>query len=505
MKAKGFTKDAVDLIEKALPTAFDIKFAFNKWTLGEEFCRSALGVSPADLASPTFDLLAHLGFTKREIEAANIHVCGAMTVEGAPHLKAEHYPVFDCANPCGRTGKRYLSVESHIRMMAAAQPFISGAISKTINMPNEAGVEDCKSAYMLSWKLALKANALYRDGSKLSQPLQSQLIADEADEDDTVEAFIEKSAPARTTALAEKIVERVVERMVVLREREKMPHRRKGYTQKAVVGGHKVYLRTGEYDDGRLGEIFIDMHKEGAALRSFINNFAIAVSLGLQYGVPLEEYVDAFTFTRFEPAGPVQGNNSIKYSTSILDYVFRELAVSYLSRFDLAHVDPSETGFDALGKGESEGKAPTANQYVSKGLTRSRTDKLGVIAGGSSPVAGDDRGSGTQQAASNNVTALRTSGATALKAEPVAQLSPTQQLETQSDKLEWTHLEERMRALVQDADHADLKPAPVSERRAEAKAKGYEGEACGECQNFTLVRNGTCMKCDTCGSTTGCS
>ena len=242
LKAKGFTKDAIDLVEKALPTAFDIKFAFNKWTLGEEFCRSALGVSPADLASPTFDLLAHLGFTKREIEAANIHVCGAMTVEGAPHLKSEHYPVFDCANPCGRTGKRYLSVESHIRMMAAAQPFISGAISKTINMPNEAGVEDCKSAYMLSWKLALKANALYRDGSKLSQPLQSQLIADEADEDDTVEAFIEKSAPARTTALAEKIVERVVERMVVLREREKMPHRRKGYTQKAVVGGHKVYL-----------------------------------------------------------------------------------------------------------------------------------------------------------------------------------------------------------------------------------------------------------------------
>ena len=326
-----------------------------------------MGVSPADLASPTFDLLAHLGFTKREIEAANIHVCGAMTVEGAPHLKAEHYPVFDCANPCGRTGKRYLSVESHIRMMAAAQPFISGAISKTINMPNEAGVEDCKSAYMLSWKLALKANALYRDGSKLSQPLQSQLIADEADEDDTVEAFIEKSAPARTTALAEKIVERVVERMVVLREREKMPHRRKGYTQKAVVGGHKVYLRTGEYDDGRLGEIFIDMHKEGAALRSFINNFAIAVSLGLQYGVPLEEYVDAFTFTRFEPAGPVQGNDSIKYSTSILDYVFRELAVSYLSRFDLAHVDPSETGFDALGKGENEGKAPLANAICVEG------------------------------------------------------------------------------------------------------------------------------------------
>jgi ribonucleoside-diphosphate reductase alpha chain len=277
-----------------------------------------------------------------------------------------------------------------------------------------------------------------------------------------------------------------------------------------VVGGHKVYLRTGEYDDGRLGEIFIDMHKEGAALRSFINNFAIAVSLGLQYGVPLEEYVDAFTFTRFEPAGPVQGNDSIKYATSILDYVFRELAVSYLSRFDLAHVDPSETGFDALGKGEHEGKAPPASQYVSRGLTRSRTDKLGVIPGGtsSSTSSGESQGGGSQgggasqQAATNNVTSLRIAGATALKTEPAAQLSPAQQLETRTDTLEWSQVEARMRALVHDADS---KVAPVSERRAEAKAKGYEGEACGECQNFTLVRNGTCLKCDTCGSTTGCS
>src|SRR5664279_3299783 len=296
-----------------------------------------------------------------------------MTVEGAPHLKAEHYSVFDCANPCGKIGKRFLSVKSHILMLAASQPFISGAISKTINMPNEATVEDCKEAYLLSWKLALKANALYRDGSKLSQPLQSQLIAQEDEEDDqeTVSAFIEKPQAARTAALAERIVEKVVERITVIRERERMPDRRKGYTQKAVVGGHKVYLRTGEYDDGRLGEIFIDMHKEGAALRSIINNFAIAVSLGLQYGVPLEEYVDAFTFTRFEPSGPVQGNDSIKYATSILDYLFRELAVSYLERFDLAHVDPSETNFDAMGKGVEEGKAPepsNQSKFISKGI-----------------------------------------------------------------------------------------------------------------------------------------
>src|SRR5262250_2542371 len=484
LRQKGFTPDVIEKVEKALPTAFDIKFVFNKWTLGEDFV-AKLGIAPEKLADPRFDLLTALGFTRREIEAANIHVCGAMTVEGAPHLKAEHYPVFDCANPCGRTGKRYLSVESHIRMMAAAQPFISGAISKTINMPNEATVEDCKSAYLLSWKLALKANALYRDGSKLSQPLQSQLIADEDDDDDMVEAFIEKPMAARTAALAERVVEKVVERITVLRERERMPDRRKGYTQKAVVGGHKVYLRTGEYDDGRLGEIFIDMHKEGAALRSIINNFAIAVSLGLQYGVPLEEYVDAFTFTRFEPQGPVQGNDSIKYATSILDYVFRELAVSYLELFDLAHVDPSEAGgFDALGKGVEEGKPAPATNYVSKGLTRSRTDRLSVVRG-------------TTPASGGNVTALASvggaraevSGTTALKTEPEAKLSPAEQLEHRFE--------------TQDA-RAQAKAA-ASEKRAEAKAKGYEGEACTECGNFTLVRNGTCMKCDTCGSTTGCS
>jgi ribonucleoside-diphosphate reductase alpha chain len=493
LAAKGFTPEAIEKVEKALPTAFDIKFVFNKWTLGADFLRDELGVDEADLAAPSFDLLAHLGFTKREIDAANIHVCGAMTVEGAPHLKPEHYAVFDCANPCGRTGKRYLSVESHIRMLAAAQPFISGAISKTINMPNEATVEDCKEAYKLSWRLGLKANALYRDGSKLSQPLQSQLLADDEDDEDVIEAFIEKPAAARAAGLAEKIVEKVVERIVVMRERERMPDRRKGYTQKAVVGGHKIYLRTGEYDDGKLGEIFIDMHKEGAALRSLLNNFAIAVSLGLQYGVPLDEYVDAFTFTRFEPSGPVQGNDTIKYATSILDYVFRELAVSYLSRFDLAHVDPSGEGFDALGKGVEEGK-PTETRYVSKGLTRSRTDRLKVMQGGGADApSAEARGASEGGRGTSNVTALassgprgETAGSAALKSEPEQKLSPTQALEQQ----QWTHRDAR---------------AAAAEKRAEAKAKGYEGEACGECGNFTLVRNGTCLKCDTCGSTTGCS
>ena len=233
-----------------------------------------------------------------------------MTLEGAPHLKSKHLPVFDCANPCGRKGKRYLSVESHILMMAASQPFISGAISKTINMPNDATVEDCKATYMLSWRLALKANALYRDGSKLSQPLNSQVLGDDADEQEEAaeQLYADKPMAARAAVAAERIVEQIVERVVYVKqqEREKLPNRRKSYTQKATVGGHKVYLHTGEYEDGKLGEIFIDMHKEGAAFRSLMNNFAIAISLGLQYGVPLEEYVEAFTFTRFEPAGLVR-------------------------------------------------------------------------------------------------------------------------------------------------------------------------------------------------------
>jgi ribonucleoside-diphosphate reductase alpha chain len=492
LKAKGFTDEAIAKVEKALPTAFDIKFAFNKWTFGEDFIRDTLGVDTDTLASPAFDLLMAIGFSRREIEAANVHICGAMTVEGAPHLRAEHYPVFDCANPCGKIGKRYLSVESHIRMMAASQPFISGAISKTINMPNDATVEDCKSAYLLSWKLALKANALYRDGSKLSQPLNSQLIADDDSDDDAIEALMDKPMAARATQVAEKVVEKLVERIVVLREREKMPDRRKGYTQKAVVGGHKVYLRTGEYDDGRLGEIFIDMHKEGAALRSFINNFAIAVSLGLQYGVPLEEYVDAFTFTRFEPAGPVQGNDSIKYATSILDYVFRELAVSYMSRYDLAHVDPSETGFDALGKGVAEGKTPEgqhATRYVSKGLTRSRTDNLVVMRGGATNDGADSEIT-VKSDVRMNYSDAATANVTALKFESEKILSPTEKLEA----LNWR----------KPGTEAQVAPSKA-ERRAEAKAKGYEGEMCSECGNFTLLRNGTCMKCDTCGSTTGCS
>jgi len=487
LKTRGFDDETIASIEKKLPTAFDIKFVFNRWTLGDDLLKK-IGVPDEKLADPNFELLTHLGFSKKDIETANLHVCGAMTLEGAPHLKDEHLPVFDCANPCGRLGKRYLSVDSHIHMMAAAQPFISGAISKTINMPNEATVEDCKNAYMLSWRLALKANALYRDGSKLSQPLNSQLIADDEDEDDAIADFIEKPQAARTAALAERIVEKIVER-VVSREREKLPSRRKGYTQKAVVGGHKVYLRTGEYDDGRIGEIFVDMHKEGAALRSLLNNFAIAISLGLQYGVPLEEYVDAFTFTRFEPSGPVQGNDTIKYATSILDYVFRELAVSYLGRSDLGHVDPKEAEFDALGKGVEEGKP---SRVVSKGLVRGKT--LTAVSGGVAKAV-DASPSAVRAQGGSNVTSIREAlveGATALKAE-----------------VDQETLREQAREAAHSHAHApeeqQAQKIAVAEQRAQARAKGYEGDSCPECQNFTMVRNGTCLKCDTCGATTGCS
>ena len=493
LRAKGFTTEKLEALDNALASAFDIKFAFNKWTLGADFLTGALGVPAEKLDEPGFELLPWLGFSKPEIEAANIHVCGAMTLEGAPHLKPEHYKVFDCANPCGRTGKRYLSVDSHIRMMAASQPFISGAISKTINMPNDATVEACKDAYMLSWRLGLKANALYRDGSKLSQPLNSQLIADDDDED-AIDEHLAASIPARAAEVAERIVERVVERIERDREREKLPARRKGYTQKATVGGHKVYLRTGEYPDGRLGEIFIDMHKEGAAFRSLMNNFAIAISLGLQYGVPLDEYVDAFTFTRFEPAGPVQGNDAIKNATSILDYVFRELAVSYLDRTDLAHVVPSDIGFDVLGAGETEGRAPSGDSrlaaasasVVSKGLIRSKTDRLMLVHG--HPAAGTPLHAGETRTAPITSKGYGVEGATALKREAA------QQATAELAALAWSEPQGFMAAKT-----------AVSDKRAEARMKGYVGEACPECANFTMVRNGTCLKCETCGSTTGCS
>ncbi|NKB44375.1 MAG: vitamin B12-dependent ribonucleotide reductase [Alphaproteobacteria bacterium] len=478
---RGFDGDALTAVEEALANAFDIKFVFNKYTLGEEFCTGRLGIDAADLDRLDFNMLKALGFSDEDISAANIYACGAMTLEGAPGLNPEHLPVFDCASPCGRTGTRFLSASSHIGMMAAAQPFISGAISKTINMPNTATVEDCRDAYVESWKLGIKANALYRDGSKLSQPLASAVfddLGDDIDADERIEDIAAQPATSRAEIIAERIVERVV-----ARERQRLPDRRKGYTQKALVGGHKVYLRTGEYDDGAIGEIFIDMHKEGAAFRSLMNNFAIAISIGLQYGVPLEEYVDAFTFTRFEPAGLVEGNSSIKMATSILDYIFRELAVSYLGRYELGHVEHSDTTPDAMGEGnEAEKLLEIAERTVSQGYIRS--SNLYFLNPGDQRKDSDDEVSTT---------------------ETIIPLD--------SAVGEAAHVSAGTGSMGSGADRGGMSsvmagPPPSTERMtaiSKAKMQGYEGDACGECGNFTLVRNGTCMKCNTCGATSGCS
>ncbi|PLX24376.1 MAG: ribonucleoside-diphosphate reductase, adenosylcobalamin-dependent [Ignavibacteria bacterium] len=325
---KGFTGEAIEKVEQQLDSVFELRMAFNKWVLGESFCRR-LGFSDEQMDDPAFDILKAMGFNAAQIERANEYVCGTMMIEGAPHVKKADLPVFDTANKCGRRGERFIAFEGHIRMMAAVQPFISGAISKTINMPADASIADVKRAYEMSWKLMLKANAIYRDGSKLSQPLntisdpEAEALTEMGDEFD----FNEQIGPRE---VQEKIVYRV--------ERRKLPAKRHGFVREAVVGGHKVFLRTGEYDDGALGEIFIDMYKEGASFKGLLNCFAVLASKALQYGVPLEELVDSFTFTRFEPAGVVIGHDAIKNATSILDYVFRVLGYEYLGRMDFVHV-----------------------------------------------------------------------------------------------------------------------------------------------------------------------
>ncbi len=477
LRTKGFNDEALAKIEKSLGAAFEIKFAFNKWTLGEEFCKTKLGFTQAQLDDFNFDMLASLGFMKVDIDMANEYCCGTMTVEGAPHLKEEHYAVFDCANPCGKKGKRFLSAASHILMMAAVQPYISGAISKTINMPNNATVEECKDAYLMSWKLCLKANALYRDGSKLSQPLNASIAAELSNVDDDDQRQIEVKELRQPAAIAQKIVERIVHST----ERKRMPERRKGYTQKATVGGHKVYLRTGEYEDGNIGEIFVDMHKEGAAFRSLMNNFAIAVSIALQYGVPLEEYVDAFTFTRFEPNGMVEGNEAIKMSTSILDYLFRELAISYLGRNDLAHVEMGDLRSDSIGRGEGDSTRATDQPELPQLFNKAASN--GFVRGQLYVV-------------SNTAPQAVSHGALAVANDPVIETKAY--LKTEHEGTPGNVIGVHVGVSVQEN-------TVVRERIRQAKAKGYEGDACGECGNFTLVRNGTCMKCNTCGGTSGCS
>jgi len=451
LSEKGFTKDVIAQIEKVLPTAFDINFAFNKWTLGSDFCKDVLGFKEEQLDDYSFNILRALGFTKDQIEEANDYVCGSMTVEGAPNLKEAHYAVFDCANKCGKKGTRYISSDAHIKIMAAAQPFISGAISKTINLPNGAAVDDMKKAYMLSWSLGIKANALYRDGSKLSQPLNSVSDGDLGDHE--TEELAEMTKSNDIIRIAERIIHRYIAK------RRKLPFRRRGYTQKAKIGNHSVYLRTGEYENQQLGEIFIDMHREGAAFRSLMNCFAISISLGLQHGVPLEEFVDAFVYTRFEPNGVVIGNPNIKMTTSIIDYIFRELAVTYLGRNDLAHIasdaELRTSPIDAISKLDKEADYEEEEIYSERVIEEVRPHS------DNPPADEDDLHTAHEQ-------------------------HPTEH-----------HVSAK-----------NVKPGDANgkyEMIKEARMKGYTGDICQSCGSLTMVRNGTCLKCTTCGETSGCS
>ncbi|MCB0701368.1 MAG: vitamin B12-dependent ribonucleotide reductase [Ignavibacteriae bacterium] len=439
---KGFTEEKIKLVEDQLDDVFDIKFAFNKWTLGEDFLMK-LGLSDEEIADSSLNLLAALGFTPEQIEKANDYVCGTMMIEGAPHLKDEHLPIFDCANTCGKKGERSIAYMAHVRIMAAAQPFISGAISKTVNMSGSATVNNISEVHMKSWKLMLKAIALYRDGSKLSQPLNSAnydgleetvLLGDENTLDETLGA--------------KEIHEQIEGQSVRKSERYKLPKRRKGIIREATVGGHKIFLRTGEYEDGQLGEIFIDMYKEGAAYRGMLNSFAILASKALQYGVPLEELVDTFTFTRFEPAGMVQGHEAIKNSTSILDYVFRTLGYDYLQRNDLVHV----FAVDEDKNNPNGGDTPELQSPESR--SNDIDDK-----GGSQPDEKD---------IAKNIIAPQ-----------LVQL----------------------KAVTTNDGGRAKKQAELDE----ARSLGYTGEMCSTCSSSRVKRNGSCTVCEDCGTTSGCS
>lgn len=456
--AKGFTFEDIDKIEATLPGVFDLRFAFNRWVLGDEVMER-LGFTPDEYEDPAFDMLAALGFTPEEIQEANDYVCGRQTIEGAPHLREEHLPVFDTANRNGRYGTRFIHHTGHIKMMAAVQPFISGAISKTINMPNEATVDDIEESYRLSWELGLKAMALYRDGSKASQPLSATSDDGESDEEDAevTEALTEELAAMTTVhaGMFEPGVSPTQAYRNVPRPRFLLPARRSGFTQEARVGGHKVFLRTGEYDDGTLGEVFIDLAKEGATLRGVLSCFAIAVSKGLQYGVPLEEFVDTFTFQTFEPRGMVEGHPNIKMANSIIDYVFRALGVEYLQRDELAQVPPDRS---------SDLPEPPKGAAVDAGLQLDLTD------------AAMEADIDAQVQAAEFVDSPR---ATTVSPGPGAV------------------------AAVPDGTKAAVATAETAADALLGENMG-DAPACSNCGHMT-VRNGSCYVCLTCGDTTGCS
>jgi ribonucleoside-diphosphate reductase alpha chain len=459
LREKGFTEQEIDKLNGAAKSAFEIGFLFNRFTLGDE-CMQRLGFKEEQYADWNFNLLEELGFTEEQIDAANDYVCGTMTIEGAPFLKDEHLPVFDCANKCGKKGERFIHAYGHIRMMGACQPFLSGAISKTINLPHEATVAEIADCYLLSWQLGLKANALYRDGSKLSQPLSNK--SDKKKKaDDTAEATAENEVEVAepvsnivdlSKLTVDELLEEVQKRMQAstdtqfkralsgIVEKKSLPAKRRGFTQKAKIGGQVIFLRTGEYSDGTLGEIFIDLAKEGSTLRSFMNCFAIAISVGLQYGVPLEEFVEKFVFTKFEPSGMVDHPN-IKTTTSLVDFVFRALAFEYLGRTDLVHVlDKPSIG----NTGEGEGEATFL---------------------------------GKPELISVRITA------------PSANAAPA----PQPQKL--------YKASVTSSARAEVGMDAVN---AAAKNMQSDAPACNTCGHIT-IRSGTCYKCLNCGNSMGCS
>ena len=483
LAALGFGDAEIRRVEEVLGGAFDVSFAFNQNTLGREFCTRVLGFTDAQLDDWNFHLLEALGFSKAQLTQVNDFVCGTMTVEGAPHLEERHLPVFDCANRCGRKGRRYIAYRAHIDMMAAVQPFISGAISKTINMPNEGTLADVQDAYEHSWRSMVKAVALYRDGSKLSQPLNSGTDDDTETEDAGLHA-----TPASVAAVAAHVTKRVVHHY--LRQRRRLPNRRTGYTQKAVVGGHKIYLRTGQYEDGTLGEIFLDMHKEGAAFRSLMNNFAIAVSLGLQHGVPLDEFVDAFVFTRFEPNGMVGGHDRIRMSTSIIDYVFRDLAINYLGRHELAQIDEDDLSSTTTGRRAEEEVFDDEDAEEGAILEEDIFERNDPGAGDADP---DVPAPGTQ--------------ARSARAGAAGNGRPEDGDADHSSPDAATIV---IPAAIAARGQSRVRPRPTARARRsvairEARLKGYEGDPCQGCNQFTLVRNGTCLKCVSCGATSGCS
>ena len=476
LRDKGFGDELLERLEKVIPTVFDLSFAFNKFTLGEEFCRETLGFNEEQLNDPGFNMLEALGYSREDIALSGEIICGTMTIEDAPHLQEKHYPVFDCANKCGKKGRRFIKPKAHLLMMAAAQPFISGAISKTVNLPAEISVEAIKDIYYESWQLMIKAIALYRDGSKLSQPLNSQ-------SSEWFGELEEDSLKSVNTKVAEKVIHRYLARRRVL------PTRRSGYTQKAYVGGHKIYLRTGEYQDGSLGEIFLDMHKEGAAFRSLMNAFSIAISLGLQHGVPLDEFVDAFVFTRFEPNGLVSGNPYIKMTTSVIDYVFRELAVTYLGRHELAQVSPEDLRADTIGEPSI---VYDEEELISEKMVNKGQSSMDNIAHKTRPITPHLKSTGEplraerRQPAKAGTGHHAVAGGNGAATESVLASSATA-------------------VMARPAARPRDKAVAAAERYETAKKMGFEGEACSACGAMTMVRNGTCLKCVTCGETSGCS